>query len=72
MPAGRDGGGTDVVHLSLVVVEPEQERRDPRRLLLPAQPDDHRVGGLVRLHLQDGFARAGEIGHTEALRDHPV
>jgi len=54
--ARGDGGRPDVVELLLIVVEAEEKRRDPRRLLLPAHADDHAVRGLVRLHLEDAVA----------------
>ena len=37
----------------VVRIEPEQQRRDPLGLRLPADADDHAVGGLLRLHLDD-------------------
>src|SRR4051794_37333944 len=65
MAARCDRCRADVVHLSVVVVQPEQQRRDARRLLFPAQPGDDAVRGLVRLHLEDGLARTGEVRHAE-------
>jgi hypothetical protein len=70
--AGRDGGRADVVDLASLAVQPEEQRRDPRRLLLPAHADDHAVSGLVRLHLEHAVARAGQIRQSELLRDDAV
>ena len=39
---------------------------------LPAEPGDDAVGRLVRLHLDDAVARAGEIRQPEPLRHHAV
>ena len=68
---GRDGAGTDVVELVLVV-EPEEQRGEPRRLLLPADADDDAVRRLLGLHLHDAVARAGEIRQVAPLGDDPV
>ncbi len=44
----------------------------PGALLAPGDADDHAVGGLLALHLQDGLARAGHVREPEALGDHAV
>ena len=63
----------DVVEVAVVGVQAEQQRRDRRAAaLLPAHADDDAVGRLVRLHLHDAVARAGEIREPELLRDHTV
>src|SRR5439155_4907775 len=63
----------DEVELALVAVEPEQHRRDPPiALVAPAEADDHAVGGLVRLHLDDAVARAREVRQVRPLGDHAV
>ena len=68
-----DRGGADVVEVAVVVVEAEQERGDRvAPALLPADAGDDAVCGLVRLHLDDAVARAGEIREAEALRDDTV
>ena len=72
MPRGRDGRRADVVDLSVVAVEAEQQRRDAVGPRLPAHADDDAVGGLLRLHLHDAVARAGEVREVAALRDHAV
>jgi hypothetical protein len=59
--------------MPVVGVEAEEERRDLRP---PAGFEAHAchdaVRGLVRLHLHDALARAGQIGEAEPLGDHPV
>ena len=72
MLACGDRGGADVVHLVALAVQPEQQRCNPRRLLLPADADDHAVRRLERLHLEHAVARAWQVRKTELLRDHPV
>src|SRR5439155_23112189 len=58
---------------TVVVVEAEEDGRDPTlRLLAPAEADDRAVGGLVLLDLDDAVARARQIREPEALRDHAV
>jgi hypothetical protein len=66
------GRRADVVEFSVLAVEPEEQRREVRRLRLPAHSDDGAVRGLVRLHLCDRLARAGPVGEVEPLRDHAV
>src|SRR3954468_6052040 len=70
--ARGDGRRADVIDLAVVAVQTEQQRRDPRRLLLPANADDHAVGGLERLHLQHAVARARQVRQAELLRDYSV
>ena len=63
----------DVVEMAVVGVEAEQERRDRRAAArLQAHAGDDAVGRLVRLHLHDAVARAGEVRQAELLRDHAV
>src|SRR5439155_13286485 len=63
----------DEVELALVAVEPEQQRRDaPIALVAPAEANDHAIGGLVRLHLDDAVARAREVWQVRPLGDHAV
>src|SRR5204862_4958898 len=65
--------GADEVEPALGIVEPEQQRRDPAVCLVaPAEADDHAVGRPVRLHLDDAFARAGEVRQTAPLGDDTV
>ena len=66
MPARGDRGRADVVDLAVVAVEAEQQRREPRRLLLPAHADDDAVRGLVLLDLDDAVARAGQVRRARA------
>src|SRR5439155_12587391 len=59
-PHGRREPGrvADEVELPRLVVEPQQDGRDPAfRLLAPAEADDHAIGRLVRLDLDDAVAR---------------
>src|SRR5437763_221400 len=73
VPPGADSRRADVAELAVVVVEPEEERRDPALgLRLPAHADDHAVRGPVRLHLDDALAGAGEIRQPVPLGDHAV
>src|SRR6266508_6338753 len=72
VPAGGDGAGADVIQRSLLVVEPEQQRGERRRLRLPAHADDDAVSRLVGLDLDDALAGAGEIRQPEALADDAV
>ena len=65
-------GRADVVGPAVLAVEPEQERREPVRLLLPADANHDAVGRLVLLDLDDAFPRAGQVGQAEPLRDHAV
>src|SRR5262245_2454934 len=63
----------DEVERAVVPVEPEQQGRDPPvGLIAPAETDDHAVGGLVRLDLDNAVARAREVRHPQPLRDHAV
>jgi hypothetical protein len=61
-----------VAKLPSVVVEAEQEARDPLGLLAPGDADDHAVRRLVALHLDDGLARAGHVRGAQALGDDAV
>src|SRR5437763_2020472 len=73
VPPGADSRRADVAELAVVVVEPEEARRDPALgLRLPAHADDHAVRGPVRLHLDDALAGAGEIRQPVPLGDHAV
>ena len=72
LPARGDGGRADVVDLAVVAIQAEQQRRDPCRLLLPAEADDHAVRGALGLHLHDRAAAAGLDRPVDALRDHSV
>ena len=68
-----DRGGAHVVEVPVVGVEPEQQRRDRvAAALLPADARDDAVRRLVRLHLHDAVARAGEVRQSQPLRDHAV
>jgi hypothetical protein len=68
----RDRGGADVVEVTVVVVQAQEEGRDRGGLCLPAQADDDAVGGAVTLHLEHALARAREVGEGESLADHSV
>ena len=72
MAGRRHCSRADVVDLAVVAVQAEEECRDPVRLRLPAHPDDDAVGGLLRLHLGDALARAGQVREVEPLCDHAV
>src|SRR5439155_15738835 len=61
------------IELTLVAVEPEQERgNSPVGLVAPAEPDDHAIRRLVRLHLDHAVARAGQVGDVQPFRHDPV
>ena len=72
LAARGDGARADVVEPPVVLVEPEQERRERGRLRLPADADDDAVRRPVLLHLLHRLARAGEVRRVEPLRDHAV
>src|SRR3954451_9295087 len=68
-----DRSRADVVEMAVVVVEPEEKRRDRAlRALLEADAGDHAVRGLVRLDLHHTVTRAGQVRQSEALRDDAV
>ena len=72
---GEAGADADVLELSVVVVEAEQEtaqQRSLRRgLLVLAVAGDHHVGGAGVLDLEHGAAVLG-VRRVERLGDHPV
>src|SRR3954462_13993963 len=72
LPAFPSCRGRSHGHELLAVVEAEHEARDPRPLLAPRHSDDHAVGGLLALHLEDAVARAGQVREALALGDDSV
>src|SRR5581483_4412729 len=72
LAARSDRTRADVVEAPVLLAEPEQQRRERRRLRLPADADDDAVRGAVLLHLLNGIARARQVRRVDALRDHAV
>jgi hypothetical protein len=63
----------DEVEITVLVVQPEEQRRDPPlRLLAVAEPDDHAVGRLVLLDLGDGLARPRPVRRVKSFRHDAV
>src|SRR5206468_3354995 len=63
----------DEVELPVLVVHPEQQRRDPAlRLLAVVEADDHAVGRLVLLDLGHRLTGPRSIGRVEPLGNDSV
>ena len=73
VPRGRDGRGADVVELAVVVVEPEQERRDRRSpFAFQRSPTTTQSAVFSGFTFATASREPGRVGLVAALRDDAV